>query len=100
MSVAGFQINRPNVANAFDLVTAVELEKELKAAVKTGHSGFIIGSKSEKIFCAGGDLKAYKKMKSKAEGVASNRKIRKMLSQFKEMPILIVAAVEGDVLGG
>src|SRR4051812_36124869 len=99
MSISIFNLNRPKVANALDLNTAKELDKAIQTAIKAGHSGFIISAGSAKTFCSGGDLKSYSEMKSKAQGVNSNRNIRKILTGFKDKPILIMAAIEGDVLG-
>lgn len=95
-----FYLDRPEVANALDLKTAEELKKELDLAVKTKQRGFIITSKSPKNFCSGGDKKSYNQLKSKKEGVERNRKIRKILAEFKTKPLLIVCAIEGDAVGG
>ena len=39
-------------------------------------------------------------MKSKKEGVEINRKIRKILAEFRSKPLLIICAIEGDAVGG
>jgi enoyl-CoA hydratase len=95
-----FYLDRPEVANALDLKTAEKLKKELDLAVKSKAQGFIITSKSPKNFCSGGDKKSYAQLKSKKEGVERNRKIRKILSEFKSKPLLVICAIEGDAVGG
>src|ERR1039458_492178 len=95
-----FYLHRPEAANAIDLSTAIDLSKEIKKAVKSQKSGFIITSQTRKIFCAGGDLKAYSKMKTKSEGIKVNRTIRESLRLLSQVPLTAVAAIEGDAIGG
>jgi enoyl-CoA hydratase len=98
--IAKFTLERPSVANAFDLETALSLKSAVAAAVKARATGFIITSSSPKVFCGGGDLSVYSKMKTKNQGVAYNKKIREILSSFSETPLFLVAAVEGRAVGG
>lgn len=95
-----FILDRPQSANALDVETARRLQNQMKNAVKHGHRGFIIASASSRVFSAGGDLRSYAAMKSKKEGVAVNRMIRQVLQEFGKSPLFIVAAVEGDCVGG
>jgi enoyl-CoA hydratase/carnithine racemase len=98
--VETFFLDRPQAANALDLKTAQALASEIKKAVKNKSPGFIIASQNLKVFCAGGDLKEYSKMKTKNEGVKVNRAIRKILQDFQKTPLTVVAAVEGFCIGG
>ncbi len=98
--ITTFYIDRPLVANALDLATARLLKKALNAAVKAKNKGLIIASASNSVFCSGGDLKAYKAMKSKKEGVKANKEIRLILKALKASSLVVVAAVEGDAVGG
>lgn len=95
-----FILDRPQAANALDLATAKRIHLQLKKAAQDGHRGFIISSASSRVFCGGGDLQSYAAMKSKKEGVQANRLIRKILQDFKKSPLIIVAAIEGDCVGG
>ncbi len=52
------------------------------------------------IFCAGGDLKAYKKLTTKKQGVAINRKILEALDALYMFKHQKIAYLDGDVYGG
>ncbi len=95
-----FYLDRPETANALDLPTAQNLKFTIKKAVQEKRAGLIITSKHPKVFCSGGDLKAYSKMKSSAQSLAQNKKIQALLSEFATAPLLIIAAVEGKAIGG
>jgi enoyl-CoA hydratase/carnithine racemase len=95
-----FELNRPEAANAFDLVSTIRLKKCLKQAVGEKRKGLIITSKNPKIFCSGGDIKAYAKLNTKSQGVIINNEIRKILNSLAHAPIVVVAAVEGVAVGG
>ncbi|MDZ4676032.1 MAG: enoyl-CoA hydratase/isomerase family protein [Oligoflexia bacterium] len=90
-----FYLDRPKSANALDLATAKQISLKIKNC-----TGLVIASKNSKVFCSGGDLKAYSKMKTKNEGIKVNREIRKTLDGFQKAPVIIVAAVEGICIGG
>jgi enoyl-CoA hydratase/carnithine racemase len=100
MKFSTFAIEGPKTANAFDLENAMRLKASLNSALKQKHMGLIVTALANKTFCSGGNIKSYDKYKTKAQGVLVNRKIRKIITDLRRVPILIVAAIEGDALGG
>ena len=98
--VSHFILDQPRAANAFDVETAVILQNALKKAVREKKLAFVIYSAHPRIFCSGGNLKKYKQMKSKKAQISSNRTIKEILESFSKLPILVIAAVEGDCIGG
>jgi enoyl-CoA hydratase/carnithine racemase len=89
----------PDSANAMSLAAARELGAIVRK-YKTWNKPVVVLSGHPKVFCSGGNITDYKKLKSKAEGLKVNREIEKHLSAFAKWPVVKLAVVEGDVLGG
>lgn len=89
----------PDSSNAMSLAAARELGA-IARKYKTWKKPVAVLSGHPKVFCSGGNLTDYKKLKTKAEGLKVNREITKHLSAFAGWPVVKLAAVEGDVLGG
>jgi len=94
-------INRPEKRNALarrvldamaDCFRAHAGRPDLKAAVLTG-----AGTKS---FAAGGDLKELEPLKTATEAAAMAGHARRALDQVRRFPVPVVAALNGDALGG
>lgn len=62
--------------------------------------GILLFSSNRKVFCSGGDLRFFQKLKSKAQGLNAHRKIRKALASLASHPAFKVACVHKDCLGG
>jgi enoyl-CoA hydratase/carnithine racemase len=89
----------PESSNAFSLDAARELSRLSKDYHKSKKS-LLLTSGHQRLFCAGGNLSDYKKLKSKEAGLKVNREIAKCLDQFASWPVVKLALIEGDVLGG
>ena len=89
----------PDSGNAMSLAVAREL-----ASLRKRHSRWkgvvAVQSGHPTLFCSGGNLSDYKKMKGRAPGLKVNREITRCLDTFAAWPVVKVALVEGDVLGG
>ena len=92
-------LDRPEHRNALDLKTSEEILELGKKLAKQKAPGMIIASRSSKIFCSGGDLKAYSKL-TRSQGLKLNQKIRSNLQKLSHLPLIVVAAVDGLALGG
>ncbi len=86
-------------ANAFSLGAALELSKIQKKYAKW-NKAVIVFSDHPRLFCSGGNLDDYKKLKSKAAGLKINREIETILNKFGSWRVPKIAVIEGDVLGG
>lgn len=86
-------------ANAFSLSAATELAK-IQKKYKAWKKPVIVMSDHPKVFCSGGHLGDYKKLKGKPPGLKINRSIEKVLNDFGNWPVPKIAVIEGDVLGG
>ncbi len=82
-------------ANALTLADSRELKKHLKRPWK-----LIVCKGEERVFCSGGQLKDYAKLKSKEPGLKINNEIKKNLTDLLKHPALKIALVGGDCFGG
>lgn len=101
------RLNRPDVRNAMSLqmteelmavFTAIQDSREIRAVVLRGNGGH---------FCAGGDIKdmAGARMQASQSGDGEayaklNRAFGKMITLVDHAPQVVIAALEGAVLGG
>lgn len=95
-SVLEIVLDDLETGNAFDRKKAHTLSKFLDLK----NISLIVVRSQGRVFCSGGNLKDYAKLKTKAEGVAVNRKIRLALAKLAKHPALKVAYVSGDCFGG
>lgn len=91
-------LERPEAGNSFSPREA----KSLLAFLKKNKDASLIvfKAKGSGIFCAGGDLKYYASLKTKAQGLTANRLIARALNELKRHPARSLAIVEGDCFGG
>jgi len=87
-------------ANALSLLVARELAALARKTYASWDRPVVVRSGHGRIFCSGGNLHDYAKVKTKSEGLKINREIQKCLAAFAAWPTFKLAYVEGDVLGG
>ena len=93
-------IDRPQARNALNLATMRALGVALTEVESKRARVVVIRGAGEKAFCAGGDLKELEHMRS-AEGAAQMaRTMRTTLDRLNQMRMPVIAAVNGDALGG
>jgi enoyl-CoA hydratase/carnithine racemase len=86
-------------SNALSLEAARELGR-LRRQFGKWRRPVVVASAHPTLFCAGGNLSDYKKLKGKAAGLKVNREITRHLDAFAAWPTVKLALIEGDVLGG
>ncbi len=95
-----FGLNRPAAKNSFsknlvseliDAVDAVKFDKGVRV--------LILKSTTPGIFCAGADLKERAKMPASLVG-AFVAKARRLISDMENLPMPVIAAIDGHALGG
>jgi enoyl-CoA hydratase/carnithine racemase len=92
-------LNDPGSGNAMSLATARELDR-LRRKYARWRKPIVVSSALPRLFCAGGNQTDYLKLKTKAEGLRVNREIERLLGRFAAWPVVKLAVVEGDALGG
>jgi enoyl-CoA hydratase/carnithine racemase len=85
-------------APSFGLAEAKDLRRALEDRPFAGL--YWRGHTNSRVFCSGGNLKAYAKMKTKAAGIKVNREIRASLEALAQLDVPTVCAVVGDCFGG
>lgn len=94
-------IDRPAARNAISRELATALAKAIRVAGSDEQvRAVIIAAAGETVFAAGGDLKQFKTLPMTAEGADRVLAMGRELACFETCPVPIIAAVQGDVLGG
>jgi enoyl-CoA hydratase/carnithine racemase len=99
--IATLRINRPQARNALNWAA----QEEFAAAVTTVSQDpvvrlLIITGAGDQAFVAGGDLKELSRHPEPAAAARLNRVMKHALTQLTELPIPVMAAVNGDAFGG
>lgn len=99
--IAVLKVNRPRARNALnwsaqqrfaDLVTAVSVNPKIRVLIITGSGN--------RAFVSGGDLKELIDHPQRSAGERLNRVMSAVLSDLTKLPVPVIAAVNGDALGG
>lgn len=93
------RFHAPDSGNALSIAVARELGA-LPSRFKKSRKPVIVTSSHPNLFCSGGNLSDYAKLKGKAPGLKINREIQKHLKIFAAWPVVKLAVIEGDVFGG
>jgi enoyl-CoA hydratase len=99
-AVAVLSIDRPEARNALATQTMRELDHALDAIASSDARVLVIRGAGERAFCAGGDLKELEHMRSAEEATAMARSMRATLDRLPQLPIPVIAGVNGDAFGG
>jgi enoyl-CoA hydratase/carnithine racemase len=97
--VATISINRPHARNALAHQTMAELDEAIELA-RSDSRVLVIRGAGAKAFCAGGDLKELEHMRSAEDAAAMARRMRTTLDKLPQLPFPVIAALNGDALGG
>lgn len=99
--VGVIQINRPAARNALNWTAQEQFAGIVERATHDpALRALIITGAGDKAFAAGGDLKELEGHPEAATGERLNRVMSAALEQLTELPVPVVAAVNGDALGG
>jgi len=103
-------VDRPHAANAIDRATVEALahalaDLERALAEGTGPRGLVIASAARApglrpVFLSGADLGELETIAAAADARAFSAHMTGLLRQIEQLPILVIAAVAGDVYGG
>ena len=89
-------LNDPVTRNAFSWEMACELQEILTKQI---FQGILLKSSGEN-FCAGGNLRFYKSLKTKEEGLEINKEITKILDSLEQLKVPKICYVDGLCVGG
>lgn len=97
--------HRPEARNALSSSVMEEMEAAIGAVeawVREGtrHVALLLSSSDPRIFVAGADLKELRNLHGYEGGRAFAERGRRLLDRLEDLPIPVVAAMEGPALGG
>lgn len=98
-SVLHLEFHIPSSSNALSLEAARVLRGVVRE-FRAWRGLVVVTSGHRSMFCSGGNLSDYAKLRGKAPGLKINREITACLDAFGKWPAVKLAVIEGDVLGG
>ena len=94
------RIVRPEARNALDLAMMRGLREAAKTIRRDRESRAVVITGCDGIFAAGGDLRAFSRVKSADGGRRIARRGHEVIDAFIALGVPIVAALNGDAFGG
>lgn len=104
--IATLVVNRPEARNALNWAAQAQFAECVTAVAQTISGAplairvLIITGAGRQAFVAGGDLKELSAHPEPAAGARLNGTMRDALQQLTELPIPVIAAINGDAFGG
>lgn len=99
--IATLRVNRPAARNALNWAAQEQFAAAVaQVGLDTAVRVLIITGTGDKAFVSGGDLKELSQHPERAAGERLNRVMRDALAQLTQLPIPVIAAVNGDAFGG
>ena len=99
--IAVIRVNRPQARNALDWTTQTAFAEAVTAVSQNEMVRvLIITGTGDHAFVAGGDLKELSQHPETAAGARLNAVMSAALLQLTQLPVPVIAAVNGDAIGG
>src|SRR3954454_623280 len=95
-------LNRPDVRNAFNEELIGELTEFARTAASDSTIRVVVVRGAGRVFCAGADVQWMAKMAgySREENLADAREAASMFLALDELPMPVVARIQGAAIGG
>ncbi len=98
---AVLSIDRPEARNAIGSATVAELDEAItRIAGDESIAVVVVTGGGDRAFVSGGDLKELSAIRTHDEAVAMAVRVRRMLDRLAELPVPVIAALNGHALGG
>jgi enoyl-CoA hydratase len=99
--IATLRVNRPKARNALNWMAQEQFAAAVaQVGADTAVRVLIITGAGDKAFVSGGDLKELSQHPERAAGERLNQVMREALAKLTQLPIPVIAAVNGDAFGG
>lgn len=98
--VALITIDRPEARNALGLQTMADLGTAIRDVARSAARVLVITGAGERSFVAGGDLKELVTIRDRESATAFATSMRHNLDALATLPIPVLAALNGDAIGG
>ena len=94
-------LNRPQVKNAVDESVIAGLEVAMERLASTdGLVAVLLTAAGSDGFCSGGDLRWLKGLDTPEKGQAMARRMQSVLQKLSDLPVPVIAVLNGYALGG
>jgi enoyl-CoA hydratase len=94
-------IDRPGAGNSIDLATAAAFAAAItRIDSDPGIRGVIVTGQGGRIFCSGGDLKAYASFETTEDLQEMVSRLGGLLDQLEALSCPVIAAIDGQAIGG
>ncbi len=98
---AVLRINRPEARNALNFAAQEAFADAVAQAARDSHlRALVITGTGDQAFAAGADLKELSRHPEAAAGARLNRVMSGALTQLTQLPLPVIAAINGDAFGG
>ncbi len=99
--IATLQVNRPQMRNALNWAAQAQFAEAITAVSQNNSIRvLIITGTGDRAFVAGGDLKELNQHPEREGGERLNRVMSDALTRLTQLPIPVIAAINGDAFGG
>lgn len=98
--VATITIDRPEKRNAIGFATTEELDTALDEVAASDAAVLVLRGGGDRAFVSGGDLKELAAVRTHEEATAMALRVRGVLDKVAELPVPVIAALNGHALGG
>jgi enoyl-CoA hydratase len=99
-ALAVLTIDRPEVRNAIGFATMDELGAALDQVVRSPAGVLVVRGAGDRAFVSGGDLKDLSAVRTHEDAVGMATRVRRLLDRIANLPIPVIAALNGHALGG
>jgi enoyl-CoA hydratase/carnithine racemase len=93
-------IDRPAARNAIGFATTAELDAALAELEDADVAVLVITGGGDRAFVSGGDLKELAAVRTHEDAVAMATRVRRVLDRIADLPVPVIAALNGHALGG
>ena len=93
-------IDRPSAHNAISRSVMDELDAALTEVAGSDTRALAIRGAGERVFVSGGDLKDLAAVRTEADALAMAQRMRDLLDRVAGLPIPVLGALNGHVIGG
>jgi enoyl-CoA hydratase len=99
--IAVLQVNRPQARNALNWAARERFAEVVEGVAMDNHvRALIITGSGNRAFVSGGDLKELHEHPEREAGERLNRVMSGALARLRQLPVPVIAAVNGDAFGG
>jgi enoyl-CoA hydratase len=98
--IATITIDRPEKRNAIGLATAEELDGALDDVGSSTAAVLVLRGGGDRAFVSGGDLKELASVRSHEGATVMAGRMRAVLDKMADLPLPVIAALNGHALGG